>query len=575
MNYLGVDFGTSNCVAAHVGINGEVELIPIEDNRQILPTVVFAPRKEVVNTTIAPTEFQHRLRQAEIDDQTQIRKELAEFAKEMDGYDRKNKPSPPSPPRKPKRDNYKSTTEFETDFASYTHYLSLYPALRQAYEAELEIFWPKREEYERQHKAYLRRPRTIEELEAMVTRAMQREAVDAAEQAYWDQTFFDALRTTIDFEFGTEAINTYTTDPLSGFFLRSPKAFLGTDLKADQLEAFTRVIAAILQHIKHQAETHCRKVFDGIVLGRPVNYQGSAPKAGNEQALNIMRDAAIRAGFQKISFFLEPSAASLTLGDHSLSADDRVLIIDIGGGTTDCVFFEWVDGLTKQLRVLSFAGDRVGGSDFDQSFAWHAFMPLLGKDHLLKDGLPIPHAILHDAISTRDVPAQIRFGHAAYRIERLIDHARDPVPLKRLLSLQQHQLQHKLLMTAERMKILLSDLDSYTAPLDFIEPSLSIDCDHLLLQQASAQPIGAIERILNQAINQAGTQPTKVFVTGGMSKSVELSASLARFFGSSLPVNQLASLTAVGHGLGIVAGSLSTKAGAVATTQYDPLGLTT
>jgi hypothetical chaperone protein len=282
-----------------------------------------------------------------------------------------------------------------------------------------------------------------------------------------------------------------------------------------------------------------------------------------------MRDAAIRAGFQKISFFLEPSAASLTLGDHSLSADDRVLIIDIGGGTTDCVFFEWVDGLTTQLRVLSFAGDRVGGSDFDQSLAWHAFMPLLGKDHLLKDGLPIPHAILYDAISTRDVPAQIRFGHAAYRIERLID----PVPLKRLLSLQQHQLQHKLLMTAERMKILLSDLDSYTAPLDFIEPSLSIDCDHLHLQQASAQPIGAIERILNQAIDQAGTQPTKVFVTGGMSKSIELSTSLARFFGTSLPVNSLASLTAVGYGLGIVAGTLSKRSGDIITTQYKPLGL--
>jgi hypothetical chaperone protein len=573
MNYLGVDFGTSNCVAAHAGPSGSVELIPLENDRIILPTVVFAPRIEAINSPIAPAEFQRRLRQAAIDDQAQIRRELADFAAELDGYDRMHKPSPPTPPRKPKREEYTSTTEFETDFAIYTNYLSRYPILRRDYEAELEIFWPKRDEYEQKQRAYLRRPRTTEELETMVERAMHREAVDAAEQFYWDQTFFDALQTAVDFEFGTDAINTYTNDPLSGFFLRSPKAFLGTDLKVDHIEAFTRVITAILQRIKHQAESHCGRVFDGIVLGRPVNYQGSSIQAGNQQALQIMRDAATRAGFQAVRFFLEPSAASLTLGDYSISPDDRVLIIDVGGGTTDCVFFEWLNDASRHLRVLSFAGDRIGGSDFDQSLAWHAFMPLLGKDHLLKDGLPIPHAILHDAISTRDVPAQIRFGHAAYRIERLIESARDPIPLMRLLDLQKNQLQYKLLITAERLKILLSDLDRYTAKLDFIEAGLSTDCDHEQLQRASTQPIGAIERILSQAIESAEVQPTKIFITGGMSKSVELSRSLARFFGDTLPVNPLASLTAVGHGLGIVAGALSTQADDIIALQYEPLGL--
>jgi hypothetical chaperone protein len=128
-------------------------------------------------------------------------------------------------------------------------------------------------------------------------------------------------------------------------------------------------------------------------------------------------------------------------------------------------------------------------------------------------------------------------------------------------------------MTAERVKILLSDLDNYMALLDFVEPGLSIDCDHQHLQQASAQPIGAIERILGQAIERAGIQPTKVFVTGGMSKSVELSASLARFFGPAFPINPLPSLTAVGQGLGIVAGALSTKADDVIAMQYEALGL--
>ena len=44
MNYLGVDFGTSNCVASAKGAGGEIEFVPLENGQLILPTVLFVPR---------------------------------------------------------------------------------------------------------------------------------------------------------------------------------------------------------------------------------------------------------------------------------------------------------------------------------------------------------------------------------------------------------------------------------------------------------------------------------------------------------------------------------------------------
>ena len=86
-------------------------------------------------------------------------------------------------------------------------------------------------------------------------------------------------------------------------------------------------------------------------------------------------------------------------------------------------------------------GARIGGTDFDQTIAWSAFMPFFGKGSFLKNNLPVPVQLFLDAISTRDLPAQIKFRQAKYEIGNLMKESQKPELLNRLLITQEFQLQ--------------------------------------------------------------------------------------------------------------------------------------
>ncbi|MBR7404530.1 Hsp70 family protein, partial [Klebsiella pneumoniae] len=55
----------------------------------------------------------------------------------------------------------------------------------------------------------------------------------------------------------------------------------------------------------------------------------------NQQAQGVLERAAHRAGFREVVFQYEPVAAGLDF-EATLTEEKRVLVVDIGGGTTDC-----------------------------------------------------------------------------------------------------------------------------------------------------------------------------------------------------------------------------------------------
>lgn len=71
------------------------------------------------------------------------------------------------------------------------------------------------------------------------------------------------------------------------------------------------------------------------VIGRPINFQGLGGDEANQQAQGILERAAHRAGFRDVVFQYEPVAAGLDF-EATLTEEKRVLVVDIGGGTTDC-----------------------------------------------------------------------------------------------------------------------------------------------------------------------------------------------------------------------------------------------
>ncbi len=59
-----------------------------------------------------------------------------------------------------------------------------------------------------------------------------------------------------------------------------------------------------------------------------------------------------------------------------------MLVVDIGGGTTDCSLLlmgpQWRARLDREASLLGHSGCRIGGNDLDIALAFKNLMPLLG-----------------------------------------------------------------------------------------------------------------------------------------------------------------------------------------------------
>ncbi len=570
--YLGVDFGTSNCMACAVDSDGHLQYAKLEGDSHLLPTVLFVTRVEFLAEDVDERELDKRLIRAREDERNRYLQDLAEIDRILDTYDGRNKPKYPERPKRPSKEDLKlNALELEILQAQYESDMQKYEEKIALHQKALADYRVIRNEYEKQQKNTIRPISNEEALRKLVLVGMQREASEEAEEKYWNQTFFSAVTEGKYFVFGREAINMYAEDPMGGFFMRSPKSFLATELKTEYRNTFVKIVEKILVHIKSQAEKSLDQKFNGIVLGRPINYHGTRGSAGNDDALEIMRRAASNAGFEDVRFFFEPVAAALSIKSHSIDSAIN-LIVDVGGGTTDCslIKYENIDTEDTVFNVLKSGGTRVGGTDFDQVVAWSLLMPYFGKGSFLSSGLPLPTGILYDAIATRDLPAQIRFRKAEYEINDLVRQASDKKLLSRFERLHKFQAQHKLLLEAERVKILLSSNLTAAINLSFIENDLRPEVDAEQFDKAVEPPIRQVIDEVRKVTKEALENPEVVYVTGGMSQSPTLMEALTNEFNGTAQIRALDSLSAVGSGLGIVSNGLSRN---LNLDQFYKLGL--
>lgn len=379
-----------------------------------------------------------------------------------------------------------------------------------------------------------------------VEKAMQREAASDAEEKYWEQTFFSLPRSGDSLLFGTAALQAYNDNPLDGVLLKSPKSFIGSKIAPQYLGVFQDIVKKMLSHILIQVKQHTKRSVSNAVIGRPVCYQGMGGEDGNNQALRLMENAAKAVGIENVVFYFEPIAAALDY-EKTIRNEQLVLVVDIGGGTTDCAMIRLSPSSEKKVDrssdVLGYSGARIGGTDFDQELAWRCFMPLLGKDK-------IPNGVLFDAVSTRDLPARLRFQKAGYKIERLIEDHPRVTELERVRTLHESQLQHQLINSAELTKLQLSELIKCTVPLEYLEKDLVSGVTRDQFKALSESHLRKIQKIMRDAEKSAGVLPDAVFLTGGMGFSPVVQDAVRQVFGSDIPIQLGDMLGSVGKGLG-------------------------
>lgn len=371
-----------------------------------------------------------------------------------------------------------------------------------------------------------------------------------------DQTFFTLLKEARTMLFGRPALDAYIDDPLGGVLVRSPKSFLGSDIAPEHMRAFEDVVIAMLKHIKARAETAHGARLDRVLLGRPVRYHGTRGEEGNEQAIDVMKRAADAAGFSEVRFEFEPMAAAYEY-ESGIAAEQVVLVVDVGGGTTDIVMLRASPKRRNQARrekdILGVAGDRIGGTDFDELLAWHGFMGEFGKDSKTASGGLAPNSLIFDAISVRSVPSQLRFGspNARREIERMVRDSAVPWKLERLRTVQEQQLQHRLVHSAELVKIGLSGAESVEASLDYVEANLAVTVARPRFAEATARLVRSVRQLALETLGASGTKPDVIFLTGGMASSPVIANAVADVAGRDVPLRSGDMLGSVGRGLAL------------------------
>ncbi|MCC4263061.1 molecular chaperone [Oceanimonas baumannii] len=339
-----------------------------------------------------------------------------------------------------------------------------------------------------------------------------------------------------DLFFGRDALTHYLQEPDEGYYIKSPKSFLGASgLLPPQIELFEDIVAAMMSNVKSLTETALGRSVTRTVIGRPVNFQGLRGEESNRQALAILTRAAKRVGFKEVEFQFEPVAAGFEY-EASLTKETRVLVVDIGGGTTDCSMLlmgpEQAAAQDRSRDLLSHSGERVGGNDFDIALALKGLMPVFGLNSSLKSGKAIPVNSYWQAVAINDINLQTEFYSAANGrfLQQLVRDAAEPELVKRLHTVQQHKLSYRVVNAAEQSKIALTEHASQQVDLSDIDDGLAVLLDRDGFGQACQRELSRITALMQDAITQSGTQPEVVFVTGGTARSPVLSQFLQQQF---------------------------------------------
>jgi hypothetical chaperone protein len=327
--------------------------------------------------------------------------------------------------------------------------------------------------------------------------------------------------------FGRDAVAQYLAGT-EGRLMRSLKSLLGSPLLHEttvvnhQQISFQDIVATFLAELRERATQALGSAPRRVVMGRPVHFVDD-DLARDAQAQQSLLDAARVVGFDEVSFQLEPIAAALDY-ERRLSRESLVLVVDLGGGTSDFTVVRLgPDRLALPERsadVLATTGVHIGGTDFDQKLSLEQVMPLLGYRHIGPQDREVPSRVFFD-LSTWHLIQWLYLPRAISQAQSLRVNYRDPALHERLMKVLKHRDGHRIAHEVEQAKIRCSQLDGATeVDLSDMERGLRTPLDTTHLRDHLGSLLARTVACARECVQAAGLSDgalDAIYLTGGSS----------------------------------------------------------
>ena len=336
--------------------------------------------------------------------------------------------------------------------------------------------------------------------------------------------------------FGRQALGEYL-DGYEGRLMRSLKSLLGSPLLGSATTVlgsalpFTQILGLFLGELKKRAEAVAGRPFEQAVLGRPVFFVDDDPAADREAA-DTLAQVARELGFKEVSFQYEPIAAAFDY-EAGIDREELVLIVDIGGGTSDFSLVRLAPArralAERQDDILATGGVHIGGTDFDRQLSLAGVMPLFGYGSRMKSDALMPTSH-HINLATWHTINAVYAQKSRIALESMRYDSADTTGIDRLLKLVEQRAGHWLAIEVEGAKIALTEAERHVIDCARIEPGLSAALDRALFDAAIAASLARINTGIERLLQDAGVAAEQVdtlFFTGGSSGIPALRQSVA------------------------------------------------
>ena len=329
---------------------------------------------------------------------------------------------------------------------------------------------------------------------------------------------------------GKEAISEYIKEGMTGRFMKSIKRvlprnnFVDTKIHSERYTA-SDLVALILKELKAKADAIIGEDCQKVVMGRPVFFDDDNT-AFDALAQKRLLKAANDAGLTNVQFQYEPIGAAFAY-ERTISKKEKVLVADLGGGTTDFTYIELdpsqIGQKDRRSAIKASGGIYIGGDSFDSAFMWEKGTPYFGKgvqyESMPGKFLEVPLIYFTNICSWE----KMNFFHGQkvlLELQKYFAYTQQNEKVKNLLTLTEHNLGYSVFQAIEKSKIDLSQAGATTFTYSNmgieIQEEVSLSCYNTLINKE----VEKIERYLDVFLTKNKIDPREIdslFLTGGTS----------------------------------------------------------